>query len=134
MRFVVLVLAILLLPLRGGWGDGLNTTMALEAMKATAAAHAVSPEEHAAHAIHAIHDTAGMAHDGHGDHPEAPQATPASPDCQSTCSDCQLCHSFALNFWPEAVVPVDTPRAAPAFSPAPFASVEPTPGLKPPIS
>ncbi|MFZ3120572.1 MAG: hypothetical protein WA159_19895 [Variovorax sp.] len=125
MRVFVLVLAILLLPLRGWLGDGMSTSMAIKAAQ---------PAAHAAHTMptddHAMHDRAGMSHDGHAGH----DTQQASHDCQSTCSDCQLCHSVAMTLWPEVAAPIDAPRAAPAFMPAAFASAEPAPGLKPPIS
>lgn len=114
MRVFVLVLAILLLPLRGWLGDGMGMAMAIEATQTATAAHAG-------------HDMAGMSHDGD----DAPHA---SPNCQSTCSDCQLCHSVAMALWPELTAVVASPRLAPAFVPAAFASAEPAPGLKPPIS
>lgn len=130
MRFLVLALAILLLPLRGWLGDGMGTAMAIEAVQPATAApamHTMSADDHA------MHDMAGMSHEGHDAQPASHHAA-ASPDCQSTCSDCQLCHSVAMTLRPEVTSLVEAPRAAPAFSPAAFASAEPAPGFKPPIS
>jgi len=126
MRVLVLALAILLLPLRGWLGEAMGTAMAVEAVQSVAAAHAT----HTTTADgHAMHDIAGMAHDLH-----APQDAQASPDCGASCGNCQLCHTVAMTSWPELAPPLAPPRAAPSFVPAAFASVEPAPGLKPPIS
>ncbi|RZL64729.1 MAG: hypothetical protein EOP81_07505 [Variovorax sp.] len=132
MRVLVLALAILLLPLRGWLGDAMAIGTAqpaavAQAMHATHATHAMAADDHG------THDLAGTSHEGH-DMQEASHHAPASPDCQSTCNDCQLCHSVAMTLWPEAAAPIEAPRAAPAFQPAAFASTEPAPGLKPPIS
>ncbi|RZL68748.1 MAG: hypothetical protein EOP77_00025 [Variovorax sp.] len=128
MRVLVLALAILLLPLRGWLGDGMNTAMAIEAAQPAAAVHAMSAD---AHAMHGMQDTASSTSSASTPH-DAQQH--ASHDCQSTCSDCQLCHSVAMAVWPEPTASIDVPRTAPAFAPAAFASAEPAQSFKPPIS
>lgn len=132
MRLFVLVLAILLLPLRGWLGDA----MALEAVQ--------SPHV----TMNATHDMTGMddmaakatmatgMHHGH----TAPTASdahdsdPTQPDCQGTCTACQLCHSVAMTVWPDAPVFSEAPRQLPVFRPSTFASAVPAHGFKPPIS
>ncbi|RZI78125.1 MAG: DUF2946 domain-containing protein [Variovorax sp.] len=124
MRILILALAILLLPLRGWLGDA----MAIDAMHTPAAA-----VQAMADGGRAMHDMAGMSHDAHAAH-DVHGAQQADPDCQSTCGDCQLCHSVAMTVWPELADALEAPRAAPAFSTTAFASAEPAPGFKPPIS
>jgi cytochrome c553 len=119
MRFLVLALAILLLPLRGWLGDA----MALQVLRQQVAVAA--PAAHADHAMHATGGMEGVAHD---------HAAASTTDCQSTCTNCQLCHSVAMTVWPEVPMLAEVPRTTPAFEPAAFASAEPAPGLKPPIS
>ncbi len=121
MRVLVLALAILLLPLLGGFGDAMALQMAQQQTPQPAGmAHAGHGEgAHAAHAAQAGHE-------------EAASAT--SSDCQTTCTNCQLCHSVAMTVWPEVPMLAEAPRPAPAFEPASFASAEPGQGFKPPIS
>ncbi len=123
MRVLVLALAILLLPLRGWVGDA----MTIEAVTLPAAAQSTHSMAGTTHDGHGGHD----AHQGHGAPAETSQP---SHDCHSTCGDCQLCHSVAVTLWPALATLVEAPRAAPAFATAAFASAEPAPGLKPPIS
>ena len=124
MRSLVLVLAILLLPLRGWLGDGMGTAMAIEAAQAPAAVHAMSADAHSMHGMHEMHEAEGTSHEAHT----------TAPDCHSSCSDCQLCHSVAMAVPPALTAAVEAPRTAPAFAPGAFASAEPAPGFKPPIS
>ena len=124
MRILILAFAILLLPLRGWLGDA----MAIDAMHAPAAAVQAVPDNG-----HAMHDMAGMSHDAHAAH-DVHGTQQVDPDCQSTCADCQLCHSVAMTVWPALATVMEAPRAAPTFSTTAFASAEPAPGFKPPIS
>lgn len=136
MRVLVLALAILLLPLRGWLGDGMGPAMAVAAVQpatAATAAHAMHTMSADDPAMHDVPDMAGTSHEGH-DMQQASHHAPASLDCQSTCSDCQLCHSVPMTLWPDVAALVAAPRTTPAFAPAAFASAEPAPGLKPPIS
>jgi hypothetical protein len=143
MRVLVLALAILLLPLRGWLGDAMAIGMvqqhvAAQALAAHGAhdAHGVQ-SRHTAHADHAMHDTAATTHEvgDDGGLAHAHGATTTGPcDGQTTCSSCQLCHSVAVTVWPEVPLLGKAPCAAPAFEPIAFASTEPAPGFKPPIS
>ena len=131
MHILVLALAILLLPLRSWLGDAMAMEMA-QRQATMAATHEVA-DPHAGHAMHDMAATGGddlqmAAGDTSHDHPAH------APDCQSTCASCQLCHSVALTVWPEAPPMAALPRAAPRFASAAFASAEPAPGFKPPIS
>lgn len=128
MRILILVLAILLLPLRGWIGDAMATQVAVQAVRGTPAAATSALE-----APHAMHSMEGMAHDEAA--PDEPHAQDASShDCQSTCSSCQLCHSVAMTF--QVAVPMlsEAPRGAPAGAISTFASADTARGLKPPIS
>ena len=137
MRTFVLALAILLLPLRGWLGDA----MALETVHATGAA-AAAPMQHGMrgmpdmHAMQGADDADGMSEAEETAATEAPGSHPANAthDCQSTCTDCQLCHSIAIAVWPEVPTPDAATRALPALLSVAFASAEPAPGFKPPIS
>jgi hypothetical protein len=123
MRLFVLVLAILLLPLRGWMGDAMALEAGPQAHVAMSAAHDMTSMDDmtAAAATPAMAD---MHHD----------STSAQPDCQNTCTACQLCHSVAMTVWPDAPVFSEAPRQVPVFWPSAFASAEPAPGFKPPIS
>src|SRR4051812_12664912 len=113
MRVLALVLAILLLPLRGWLGDAMAMEV-VERQVAAVSTHDVHPQreasaasEHAGHAMHGVQatedaDPGAMPHDG---------ATPS--DCSSTCTSCQLCHSVAMTLWPEVPTSGEAPRAAP---------------------
>ncbi len=123
MRVFVLVLAILLLPLRGWMGN---------AMAMDTSAHAEATRSSTGHRMNA---GSGTAHDCHG--AKATSLTdhgPTTPDCQTSCANCQLCSSVALTAWPELAVFREAPHTAPEHAPVAFASAEPAPGLKPPIS
>lgn len=163
-RIFVLALAILLLPLRGWLGDGMSVAMAMQAVQSMAVASSGGAHDaHQAHELHGAHAGHGTSaalaaqssmteHTGHdsaqandmsgdvvgvGKSHMAGSAGAASHDCQTTqhgCSDCQLCHSVAVTVWPEVVALVAPPASAPASARAAFASAEPAPGFKPPIS
>lgn len=146
MRVVVLVLAMLLLPLRGWLGDAMALQMTPPQQQAQRAATASVPTDHAAHAMHATAQAPGDAAHHDGTSPSSAHASASShapsesssahtvQECQTTCTNCQLCHSLAVAFWPEVPPLAEVPRAAPAFEPIAFASAEPAPGFKPPIS
>lgn len=129
MRLLVLALMIALLPLRSWAGDAM--AVELVAQQALAAGHAsASPAalddchpDHGHAADRGLgHDTSACAQDG-----------PAGTDCD-TCTSCQICHSVALAaVLPQAVAPV-LPAVAPRSSQPRYASAEPAPGFKPPIS
>ena len=136
MRLLVLILAIVLLPLRGWLGDAMMlapvqqvaTGHAMHAMtKGAMGAHAMhampSTDHHDMHAAHAAMDP-GATHDasdsGHGAH--------------TTCDTCQFCHSVAVTAWPKVPMPAAAPAHAPVADVMRFASAEAVPGFKPPIS
>lgn len=121
MRTFVLVLAILLLPLRGWLGDA----MAVESMQ----------PQHEMHATHEMHGTGATADIAGMDIVEATATTSsdAHHDCQSTCTDCQLCHSIAIAVWPQVPSLAEAPRETPTPLSVAFVSAEPAPDFKPPI-
>lgn len=127
MRVLILALMIALLPLRSWAGDVMAMELATQSLAS-------------GHAPAALADC----HQGHGEaaghapsHTAAPAAGTAgeagSADC-GTCTSCQICHSVALTaVLPQAVAPV-LPAMAPQSSQPRYASAEPAPGFKPPIS
>ena len=123
MRLWVLVLAIVLLPLRGWSGDA----MMLAPVQSAAAGHAMhatpSADAHDMHAAHAPMD-AGATHDS----TDSPHAA------HTTCDTCQFCHSVAVTAWPEVPMPVAAPAHVPAAGAMRFVSAETAQGFKPPIS
>ena len=132
----VLVLAILLLPLRGWLGDA----MALDAAHASVQATAAVPMQHVMHDMHGMQGMQGA--DGADEASEAEATVSAAPgshpanaahDCQSACTDCQLCHSIAVAVWPEVPMLDAAPRETPASLSVAYVSAEPAPGFKPPI-
>lgn len=123
MRLWVLVLAIVLLPLRGWVGDAM---MLAPAQSATAghAMHAMqSADAHDMHAAHLVMD-AGATHDG----TDSPHAA------HTTCDTCQFCHSVAVTAWPEVPMPFAAIAHMPVAGAMRFASAEAAQGFKPPIS
>ena len=128
MRILVLLLAIVLLPLRGWMGDAMMLAPAQPVAAAQAMhemSHEMPGEGHAMRMAHASAD-AGHAMD-HGDAPTAHAG-------HATCDTCQFCHSVAVTAWPEVPLPAEAPRHAPAAEPVLFASADAGQGFKPPIS
>lgn len=129
----VLVLAILLLPLRGWLGDA----MALDAAHASVQATAAVPMQHDMHDMQGMQgaDGADEASEAEATVSAAPDSHPANAahDCQSACTDCQLCHSIAVAVWPEVPMLDAAPRETPASLSVAYVSAEPAPGFKPPI-
>jgi len=136
MRLLGLVLAIVLLPLRGWLGDAMmlapmqqaSAGHAMHAMAESAVAthtmHAAqSADTHDMHAAHAAMD-AGATHDG----TDSPHAA------HTTCDTCQFCHSVAVTAWPEVPMPAAAPAHVPIGDAMRFASAEAAQGFKPPIS
>ena len=123
MRLWVLVLAIVLLPLRGWLGDA----MMLAPVQSATAGHAMhatpSADAHDMHAAHAPMD-AGATHDS----TDSPHAA------HTTCDTCQFCHSVAVTAWPEVPMPAAAPAHGPIAGAMRFASAEAAQGFKPPIS
>lgn len=147
MRTLLLALMIVLLPIRGWLGDAMAVEMARHAMPAIAAAAAsdaesVAASAHCHEAMGAGDDMASMAdmamdhataHDAGDDHDAQHDAGVGHQGC-GTCTVCQVCHTVALGGLPAAAIAHDAPQPPPAFRTARFASAEPVPGLKPPIS
>ena len=140
MRTLLLVLMIALLPIRGWLGDAMAVEMVRHSLPAASVVAEATPATMASTAAdahcHEAMDAADsgmdntMAHhdDGHDSH--------NSTDHQScgTCTACQVCHTVALGGTPLVDIAHGAPQAPPAAHAARFASAEPVPGLKPPIS
>jgi hypothetical protein len=121
MRTLLLALMIALLPIRGWLGDAMALELVQHSLPAAAA-----------HCHDALDASGGMdmsdqatTHDS--DHGAGHQ------NC-GTCGICQVCHTVALDGMPRFDIAHTAPHAPPASYPARFASAEPAPGLKPPIS
>lgn len=128
MRILFLALMITLLPLRGWVGDVMAMERLGQARMTPPAAAAVHSECHEAQAHHGL-DTA---HEDMG-HSDGHASQHAQADC-SGCTVCQICHSVALASTP---VPASSPVLSAALPPSDvrlYASAEPIPGFKPPIS
>lgn len=127
-RAFFLALMIALLPLRGWVGD----VMAMERLGqalTTAPAAAIHDGCHEAQAHHdqdAAHEHLGQPPDGHGN-------SHAQADC-SGCTVCQICHSVVLASAPVPASTAALPTALPPSHARLYASAEPVPGFKPPIS
>lgn len=142
MRLLLLLLAIVLLPLRGWLGDAM---MLAPVQQATAghAMHAMADGAVAAHTTHTMHakpaaDAHGMhaAHAAHAamDHDAAHGDPDSGHGAHTTCDTCQFCHSVAVTAWPEVPMPAAAPAHAPVAGAMRFASAEAGQGFKPPIS
>ncbi|MGJ7485312.1 hypothetical protein ACSFA2_08640 [Variovorax sp. LT2P21] len=139
MRLLVLVLAIVLLPLRGWLGDAM---MLAPVQQATVghAMHAMADGAVTTLTAHTLHTTPSAdAHDMHAAHAAMDlDATHDAPDsghgAHTTCDTCQFCHSVAVTAWPEVPMPAAAPAHAPVAGVMRFASAEAVPGFKPPIS
>ena len=113
---------IVLLPLRGWVGDAMAGQMLQQQLAGVASASAqVGPS---------------VAHEdcmGHAA-PADEAATPASPADCPTCASCQVCSPVALAFDATMPRPLTLVAPVPASPLARFASAEPAPAFKPPIS
>lgn len=140
MRLLVLILAIVLLPLRGWLGDAMMLSPVQQATTAGHAMHAMADDAVTAHTTHTMHAMSSA--DAHGMHaahaamdPGATHDAPDSPHAaHTTCDTCQFCHSVAVTAWPEVPMPAAAPAHAPVADAMRFASAEAVPGFKPPIS
>lgn len=131
MRFFVLLLLVLLLPLRGGMGDAMAISAApTEHALQDCAGHSGSAKAHTqnthAHDTHANEQV-------HADLAAEPVATTVKADCDA-CSACQTCHAVALVFSAAEVSALPAPHAAPAAVGLQFASAPAARDQKPPIS
>ena len=125
MRFFVMILLVLLLPLVSGAG----VAMAAEPHHTTTQAHQPGTHASAAHLSDCL---------GHGT--TADKASPAAKDVKAVdaacnaCSACQSCHPVGLAFSRTDLQPLQTPNAQPqALSPA-FSSATAARNQNPPIS
>jgi hypothetical protein len=125
MRFFVMMLLVLLLPL----GSGSGVAMAAEPHHTTTQAHQPDTHASAAHLSDCL---------GHGT--TADKASPAAKDVKAVdaacdaCSACQSCNAMGLAFSRADLQPLPASNARPqALSPA-FASATAARDQKPPIS
>lgn len=148
MRFLLLVLMIALLPLRGWMGDAMATDMAASQGRAhqiaakTMASHAHSAGE----SDHFHHEMTAPETTQAGAQPDTPSASASNPDCLDhaadasahgqcgSCPACQACHTVALSSAGLTPRPVFHPFTLPASAAAQFASAEAALSQKPPIS
>ena len=122
MRYLLIALMIVLLPLRGWAGNAMAVDMATQQVlmaQASAASTAAMPADCPMH-LQTVAD-------------KAEQASPASAHCHS-CDTCQLC--LALASWTHAAWPADAMNrpGAPLLAGNCFRSADTAAGFKPPIS
>jgi len=137
MRTLLLALMIALLPIRGWLGDAMAVEMVRHSLPdATAVAEEASPASMAAQAhCHEAMEAADSGMDTMAHHDDGDSAGHGT-DHQGcgTCTACQVCHTVVLGGTPLIDIVHGAPQAPPAAHAARFASAEPVPGLKPPIS
>ena len=143
MRYFVMVLMMILLPLRSWAGDVMATQMASAAVNSSFATQKIatnidktsatselslfkSSDRHAA-AAHAMPDCASHAPD------QAPDTTASHAACD-TCQACQACHTVALACNTAVVSRVFASPRTPLALAAHFTSATAALGQKPPIS
>ena len=126
MRFFVMILLVLLLPL----GSGAGVAMAAEPHHTTTQAHQPGTHASAAHLSDCL---------GHGT--TADKASPAANDVKAAahadcdaCSACQSCHPVGLAFSRTDLQPLQTPNAQPQALSHAFSSATAARNQKPPIS
>jgi hypothetical protein len=127
----LLIFMIALLPLRGWVGDAMAAQMLQQSLATVEAAAAPSH-----HATPVAHDDC-MGHAGAADASSAASGSDTTAvshsDCP-TCASCQVCSSAAVAMNTVSLQPLAFEAPAPSFFAARFASAEPAPALKPPIS
>ncbi|MDH6165829.1 hypothetical protein M2282_000957 [Variovorax boronicumulans] len=137
MRTLLLALMIALLPIRGWLGDAMAVEMVRHSLPAAsvvaeeASPAPVAADAHCHEAMNAADSgMSAMAHHDDG------SSTSHGTDHQGcgTCTVCQVCHTVALGGTLLIDIVHGAPQAPPAAHAARFASAEPVPGLKPPIS
>lgn len=137
MRTLLLALMIALLPIRGWLGDAMAIEMAQHTLPAAAVVAEEAAQAHCHEAMEAGHgDHAGMDTTAHHDHEDSSTNSDHGTDHQGcgACTACQVCHTVALGGIPLIDIVHGAPQAPPAAHADRFASAEPVPGLKPPIS
>jgi hypothetical protein len=148
MRYLVLALMMVLLPLRGWTGDAMATDMAVKITSQKIHQTASVPQQAGLHDEH-------HSHEGSRDQatPDAPiYASADTADCLShaacdqshdakhnavtceSCSACQTCHNVALLVSSDELKPRLNTRWMPYGEADPFASAIAAPDQKPPIS
>ena len=126
MRFFVMILLVLLLPL----GSGSGYAVAAESHHITTLKHQTSTH---ASAAHELADCLGHGTTAGKASPSANDVKAADADCDS-CSACQTCNAMGLVFSRADLQPLPASNAQPqALSPA-FASAPAARDQKPPIS
>ncbi|MFT4992370.1 MAG: hypothetical protein ACI9LD_001566 [Polaromonas sp.] len=146
MRFLVLALMMVLLPLRSWTGDAMATDMALsmaaQQMHQTAAAKADADpghpsdkghSDHAAHAAPTEVTTSTVDCLSHADCDQTRNAGQNAGHCDS-CSACQACHNVALLVNSDELKRCLNSVWTSTLVADPFASADAAHGQKPPIS
>jgi hypothetical protein len=137
MRYLVVALMIVLLPLRGWAADTMATKMAssvvaIESESAGANIAKVAAEsDHKNQASETPH-AAPDCHEQMAGHPDAENA--ANSDHCGTCQACQACHSVALSASLSDVTTAFTSHHLSVTRAFAFTSAAPALGQKPPIS
>ena len=134
MRYLLVALMIVLLPVRGWVGNAMALDMAAQQVLM---AQAVAPSQLAFNAESPMPADCPMHAQATADAvdaaAEASQTTGAGAHCNG-CNTCQLCLAFASFTWIDPPTGVFTASAAPQLSGLRFSSAESVSNLKPPIS
>jgi hypothetical protein len=139
MRTLLLALMIALLPIRGWLGDAMAVEMVRHSLPAASlvsqapSSGAMAAQAHCHEAMGADGSMDAMA-DHAGSHDSSSNDNGADHQGCGTCTACQVCHTVALGGMPLIDTVHSAPQAPPAAHATRFASAEPAPGLKPPIS
>lgn len=145
MRFFVLALLMVLLPLRGWTGDAMATDMAVSAaaqqmhQTTNAAAKADIHQGHEGHSNHAAHETLTEVTAStadcliHADCDQTHNAGHSAGHCES-CSACQACHNVPLLVDSDELKQRLNSLWMPTQAVDPFASADAAHDQKPPIS
>ena len=148
MRFFLIALMIVLLPLRGWMGDAMATGMATDMAASSlhqematkiVATHAhesgvESPEKHAHHETDEQHSTQALQDCAGHMSVQADQSTPTNDGHCGSCQVCQVCHSVALSPAAVMVAAAFNAFALPHAATAQFTSAQLALRQKPPIS
>lgn len=148
MRFLIIVLLMVLLPLRGWTGDAMAISMAAVELVAVQQAPNATKNRAAQHL-----DTAASASFGSKTERQAMQtaerlaqldtehcgdhATPADPRAKGPCGSCALCvacHGAAIQTLHLNMLPASPSRPVPSLARQGFASADAALSQKPPIS
>lgn len=128
MRYLVIALMIVLLPLRGWAGNAMAVDMATQQVLMMQDSAASTAAKLAVSSMPADCQMHGQAVDDKAD-----QVSPAGAHCHS-CDTCQLCHALASWTHPDWRATANGRPGAPLLAGSGFRSADTAASFKPPIS